>query len=153
MIQAFWTLPCVIALRWWPGLITNQWGTYALVTVVCSYPYCHAILVAWCSKNANNVGARSVSAAAYNMGVQLGNIVSNFIYRDDDKPYYHRGNLDLVGINLLAIAVFILTKVYYVWRNRQKEKGWNAMTEDEQNEYRKATRLRGSRRLDFRFAH
>jgi Major Facilitator Superfamily len=41
MLQAVWTLPCVIALRFWPGVIDNAWGTYALVTVLLSYPYCH----------------------------------------------------------------------------------------------------------------
>lgn len=61
------TVPCVIALEWWPGMIDNKWGTYALVTVLLSYPYCHAILVAWTSKNSNNVGTRSVSAALYNV--------------------------------------------------------------------------------------
>lgn len=85
MIQVLWTLPCVIALRWWPGVMVNQWGTYALVTVLTSYPYCRmshmhkipqfyrlpfsadAILVGWTSKNSNNVGTRSVSAAVYNV--------------------------------------------------------------------------------------
>ena len=86
-------------------------------------------------------------------GVQLGNIVANFIYRDDDKPYYRRGNMDLFAINVLAIMLFLLTKVYYVWRNRQKEKAWNALSKEEQDEYVKNTRLQGSRRLDFRFAH
>ncbi|RFU79732.1 allantoate permease [Trichoderma arundinaceum] len=70
MIQVIWTLPCIIALRWWPGVMVNQWGTYALVTVLTSYPYCHAILVGWASKNSNNVGTRSVSAAIYN-GLEL----------------------------------------------------------------------------------
>ena len=45
MIQALWTLPCLIALRVWPGTMTNAWGTFALITVLLSYPYCHAILV------------------------------------------------------------------------------------------------------------
>lgn len=49
-------------------MIDNKWGTYALYTVLLSYPYCHAILVAWTSKNSNNVGTRSVSAALYNVG-------------------------------------------------------------------------------------
>jgi hypothetical protein len=40
MLQPLWTLPCIIALRWWPGVIKNQWGTYALITVLLSYPYC-----------------------------------------------------------------------------------------------------------------
>lgn len=44
------------------------------------------------------------------MSVQLGNIASNNIYRDDDKPYYHRGNSQLFAINIAAIAVFLLAK-------------------------------------------
>jgi hypothetical protein len=64
--QSIWTLPCCIALYVWPGLVVNKWGTYALLTVLLSYPYCHAINVAWTSKNSNNVGSRSVSAALYN---------------------------------------------------------------------------------------
>ncbi|KAL3427445.1 major facilitator superfamily transporter [Phlyctema vagabunda] len=154
MIQPLWTLPCVIALRFWPGVgISHPWKTYALTTVLLSYPYCHAILVGWTSKNSNNVGARSVSAAFYNMAVQLGNICANFIYRTDDKPLYHRGNTILIVINLLSILVFLLTKVYYITKNKQRERVWNAMSADEQREYKTTCRLTGSRRLDFRFAH
>lgn len=40
MLQAVWTLPCIIALKLWPGLIDDRWGTYAIVTVLLSYPYC-----------------------------------------------------------------------------------------------------------------
>lgn len=43
-LQAWWTLPCVIALRWWPGLIEDVWGTYAIVTTLLSYPYCRKSL-------------------------------------------------------------------------------------------------------------
>ena len=139
MLQAVWTLPCVIALAWWKGTVIQAWPTYAIVQILLSYPYCHAIVVAWVSRNSNNVGTRSVSAALYNvsstdrsclgqrtgnilgvtrpltpifvqMSVQLGNIASSFIYRDDDKPVYRRGNMQLVAINLAAIAVFLLTK-------------------------------------------
>ncbi|EHK22963.1 uncharacterized protein TRIVIDRAFT_53859 [Trichoderma virens Gv29-8] len=153
MLQVIWTLPCVIALRWWPGVMVNQWGTYALVTVLTSYPYCHAILVGWTSKNSNNVGTRSVSAAIYNMCVQVGSIISAYIYVNDDAPLYHRGNFNLFIINLLAIVLFLLTKIYYVWRNKQRDRVWNAMTEEARKDYVATTRLQGSGRLDFRFAH
>lgn len=43
MFQAIWTLPCLLALRFWPGIISNAWGTYAVVTVLLSYPYCHGM--------------------------------------------------------------------------------------------------------------
>lgn len=110
MLQPVWTLPCIIALRWWPGVVDDRWGTYGLITTLLSYPYCHAILVAWCSRNANNVAARSISAALYNMAVQMGNVADSTIYRDDDKPYYRRGNTQLVIINCASILLFLFTK-------------------------------------------
>ncbi|CAK7274547.1 hypothetical protein SEPCBS119000_006230 [Sporothrix epigloea] len=153
MLQSVWTLPCVIALRYWPGLLVNRWGTYALVTVLLSYPYCHAILVGWTSRNSNNVGARSVSAALYNIFVQVGSIISAYIYRADDAPHYHRGNKYLIIINSLSIAAFLATKAYYVYRNKQRDRYWKSLTHEEQIKYRRETTLQGSRRLDYRFAH
>jgi hypothetical protein len=66
VFQNIWTLPCIIALFSWSGVVKEKWETYALITVLLSYPYCHAINVAWTSTNSNNVGSRSVSAALYN---------------------------------------------------------------------------------------
>lgn len=91
--------------------------------------------------------------ASKQMSVQLGNIIANFIYREDDKPYYRRGNWNLFIINLLAILLFLFTKAYYIWRNKQKDRIWNALSKEEQEHYIKNTRLQGSRRLDFRFSH
>ncbi|KAH8691994.1 putative pantothenate transporter [Talaromyces proteolyticus] len=153
MLQGIWTLPCIIALRFWPNVIDDAWGTYALVTVLLSYPYCHAILVGWTSTNSNSVGTRSVSAALYNMAVQVGDIGAFFVYREDDKPKYHRGNTNLLIINIVVIFVFLGTKLYYVYQNRRRDRIWNAMTGDERNNYIKTTKERGSARLDFRFVH
>ncbi|KXJ87920.1 major facilitator superfamily domain-containing protein [Microdochium bolleyi] len=153
MLQSLWTLPCIIALRFWPGTISNQWGTFGIVTTLLSYPYCHAILVAWVSRNSNNVGTRSISAALYNMSVQLGNVISNNMYRDEDKPQYRKGNTYLLAINLLAILLFLFAKWYYVHENKRRDRIWKGMSEDEQRGYRETTKLQGSRRLDFRFAH
>ena len=62
------------------------------------------------------------------MCVQLGNIIGTFIYLADDAPLYRRGNRNLVIINFLAIAIFILTKIYYVTKNKIRDKKWNALT-------------------------
>lgn len=87
------------------------------------------------------------------MCVQVGSIISAYIYVSDDAPLYHRGNFNLVIINLLGIVLFLLTKVYYIWRNKQRDRVWNAMTEEAKKEYIANTKLQGSGRLDFRFAH
>ncbi|KXX81241.1 hypothetical protein MMYC01_203193 [Madurella mycetomatis] len=153
ILQPLWTLPCIIALRFWPGVIDDAWGTYALITVLLSYPYCHAINVAWVSKNANNVGTRIIASALYNISVQLGHVIYSFIYRDYDRPYYRQGNTNLVAINILSVLLFLATKAYYVWRNRRNERAWRAMGEAERVEYIKSSRVAGCKRLDFRFAH
>ncbi|OBT56275.1 hypothetical protein VE04_02501 [Pseudogymnoascus sp. 24MN13] len=153
VFQLIWTLPVLIFLAVWPGLISNQWGTYAATAVLLSYPYCHAIVGGWVSSNSNDVGARSISASLYNMSVQLGGICATFVYREDDKPYYRRGNRTLIGINVLGIGLFLFAKAYYVWKNKIRDKKWNAMTKEEQNNYIANSKDRGSRRLDFRFLH
>ncbi|KAL7619530.1 hypothetical protein AAE478_010070 [Parahypoxylon ruwenzoriense] len=96
-------------------------------------------------------GARKTPTMS--MSVQAGSVYASYIYRDDDKPLYRRGNTTLLMINLISILVFLLTKLYYVRRNKQKERIWNALSDEQQVEYRKTTKLQGSRRLDFRFAH
>jgi predicted MFS family arabinose efflux permease len=125
-----WILPCVIALYTWPDLIKNPWGTYVLIKVLLSFPYCNAINVAWTSSNSNNVGSRSVAAALYNMMVQCGSIIGSNIYREDDKPLYQRGNRDLVIINIISICLFLFTKAYYVWRNKSRDRVWKAMSRE-----------------------
>lgn len=134
----------------------------------------HPIQVGWNSRNSNTVRSRTVSAACYNMFVQAGGIISSNIYRKgtrhifiiprsaspwlltrstDDAPNYHRGNKTLLGIAIGNIAIYSLTKVYYVFRNKQRDRKWNAMTEREQLEYLATTKDEGNKRLDFRFAH
>ncbi|KAM0697590.1 hypothetical protein Q7P36_002444 [Cladosporium allicinum] len=153
MIQNLWVLPCIIALRTWSGASVDSWGTYALLTVLLSYPYCHAILVGLASKNSGGVRTRSISAACYNMAVQLGGVIGANIYREDDKPLYHRGNSVLIGLSVLALALFLFAKGYYIWRNKSREKIWGAMSVEERGVYLTTTKDEGNKRLDFRFGH
>ncbi|KAL4810696.1 major facilitator superfamily domain-containing protein [Aspergillus unguis] len=152
-LQSLWVLPCILALRFLPSSMVDPWQTYTIMVVLLSYPYAHAILVGWTSKNSNNVGTRTVSAAVYNMSVQMGSIIGNNIFQADDAPLYKRGYSVLLGLNLLGIALFYVTKVYYVKRNQAKDRIWNAMSDEQRNEYIKNSTDTGSKRLDFRFAH
>lgn len=83
----------------------------------------------------------------------LGSIAANKVYREDDKPLYHRGNRNLIIINCLVISLMGGTKAYYVLKNRRRERRWRAMTAEEQIDYKVNSKLSGSRRLDFRSAH
>jgi hypothetical protein len=87
------------------------------------------------------------------MSVQAGSITAAYIYVDEDKPLYKTGNQNLVIINFIVIGAFLFARFYYVWRNKQRDRVWNAMTEEERADYARNTKLTGSRRLDFRFAH
>lgn len=146
-----WILPCLIGLVTLPADAT--WSRYAILTVLLSYPYCHAILVAWNANNSNAVRTRAVSAALYNMFVQSGNIIGSNIYREDDSPLYRRGNKILLAVTCFNIVLFYLVKVFYVWRNKVRDRKWAAMTADEQEDYLLHTKDEGQQRLDFRFVH
>ena len=78
----------------------------------------HAILVAITSRNAGAVRTRTVASAIYNMSVQASSIISQNIYRDDDKPLYRRGNKVLIAICAYNFLLFIGAKIYYVKVNR-----------------------------------
>ncbi|KAF9875932.1 allantoate permease [Colletotrichum karsti] len=151
-ISNIWIFPWLVALVALPA-DSSTWIRYALLTGLLSYPYCHAILVGWNAKNSNAVRTRAVSAALYNMFVQAGNIAASNIYRDDDQPLYRRGNKVLLGICCFNIVLFYFVKAFYIWRNKVRDRRWNAMTKQQQEEYTLTTTDEGQQRLDFRFAH
>lgn len=153
IIQPLWVLVLLIALRFYPESGINVWCTYTILVLLLGGPYIHAVVVAWTSRNSNTVSQRTVSAAMYNMCVQAGGVAATQIYRKDDAPYYHRGNVQLIIISGASIALLILTKVFYVTINKRRDKKWNAMSKEEREDYSQNSPDVGSRRLDFRFAH
>lgn len=87
------------------------------------------------------------------MTVQSASIIASNIYREHDAPRYREGNRNLIAICVLAMVQYLLTKGYYVWRNRSRARVWDAMSEGEKRVYLETTRDEGNKRLDFRFAH
>ncbi len=71
----------------------------------------------------------------------------------DDAPLYRRGNQQLLGMLCMNLALYALVKAYYVFRNKQRDKKWNAMTPEERVHYLNTTTDQGNKRLDFRFTH
>lgn len=110
-------------------------------------------MVGWNSINSNTVRTRTVSAAIYNMMVQVGSIISSNIYQANDAPSYRSGNKVLIGICVLNIALFLGVKAYYIWRNKTRAVVWDAMTTEEKAHYLATTTDSGNKRLDFRFHH
>ncbi|KAF3072967.1 hypothetical protein TsFJ059_006920 [Trichoderma semiorbis] len=153
LIGQIWLLPFLIYLNVVNTTEVNKWVFWVVVTLLLAYPNAHPIQVAWNSRNSNAVRLRTVSAACYNMFVQAGGIVSANIYVASDAPRYVHGNRALLGITCMNIVIYILTKLYYVWRNQSRAKKWEAMTEEQRLNYLATTTDEGNKRLDFRFQH
>ncbi|KAJ4416796.1 hypothetical protein N0V82_006525 [Gnomoniopsis sp. IMI 355080] len=151
-ISNIWILPWIVSLVAL-GAKASGWVRYALLTGLLSYPYCHAILVAWNSRNSNTVRTRAVSAALYNMFVQAGNIIGSNIYREDDRPNYVRGNKILLAFTCYNIVQLWFVKYYYVKRNQRREEAWAKLNGEERIDYTRNTKDEGAKRLDFRFVH
>ncbi|KAJ3055818.1 hypothetical protein HK097_009122 [Rhizophlyctis rosea] len=152
MINQVWNVTLLLALNFMPET-ANVWARFAVLTMLVGHPYLHAVIVAWTSRNAGSVRTRTIASAFYNMSVQVGSIIGSNIYREDDKPFYHRGNRVLLGIACMNFFVFIGVRFYYVKRNAWKKARWTAMTPKEQQEYLRNTTDQGNKRLDFRFAY
>ncbi|KAB5523818.1 major facilitator superfamily domain-containing protein [Coniochaeta sp. 2T2.1] len=148
-----WALPFLIYLTVANTGSVSRWVIYAVTTLLLAYPNPHPIQVGWNSRNSNTVRSRTVSAACYNMFVQASGIISSNIYRKDDAPLYRRGNRQLLAINCMNIVLYLLVKAYYVGRNKQRDRKWEAMSEDQRLEYLATTKEEGNKRLDFRFQH
>lgn len=148
-----WYTICLFVLRFWPDAQENKWGTWVLLTIMLGHAPSWPLSISWCSANSNSVRSRAISAAVVNIFSQAGSIVATNIYRDDDKPLYKRGNTDLIIIGFAAFASLFIAKYWFIFRNRQRAKKWDALSKDEQFEYRENTTDKGNKRLDFRFIY
>ncbi|KAJ5688514.1 Major facilitator superfamily domain general substrate transporter [Penicillium macrosclerotiorum] len=151
LLTQLWCLPLLIVLYTSAGSLSS-WGLYAVTFVLLGWPSPHAAQVGWCSRLSNSVRTRTISAALYNITIQLSGIASSNIYRDDDKPLYRRGNRQLIAINIATIVVYILAKTYYSARNKWKNARWEKLNTQEKILYLETTTDKGSKRLDFKFA-
>jgi hypothetical protein len=151
VLTQLWALPLLIVELVAVDRI-SAWSQYAVTLFLVAMPLMQAAHVGWASRNSNTVRTRAVSAALYNIMIQLSGIASSNIYREDDKPLYHRGNKQLIAINVACMAANVFAKLYYTYRNKSKTTKWNAMTKHEQEVYLATTTDKGNKRLDFLFA-
>ncbi|KAL5116237.1 hypothetical protein ACEQ8H_005902 [Pleosporales sp. CAS-2024a] len=151
-VSQIWALPLLVALEFLSPS-ASHWSRWTLSTLLVGAPYIHAILVAITSRNAGTVRTRTTASAMYNMCVQASNIISSNIYRDDDKPYYRRGNKILLVICAVNMVLFVSAKLYYMEVNKKRDRIWDTMSKEEKDIYLETTKDLGNKRLDFRFAH
>ncbi|KIN00026.1 hypothetical protein OIDMADRAFT_166152 [Oidiodendron maius Zn] len=155
VIGEIWCLPLLAALITLPGG-GREWSRFTLTTMISGYPYMHPIVSSWISENTFDVRKRAITAAVYNVIVQAGSITGNQIYRQDDAPYYYRGNKVLVSICALTVLVFIVQRQWLRQLNKTKERKWSALSLEEKEAYQANKEERekdGNRRVDFRFKY
>ena len=146
LVAQVWFLPLLVALEVLPAGKHHNWARYALSVMLTGFPYIHAILVALTSRNAGSVRTRTVGSAIYNMCVQASNIIASNIYRTGDAPLYRTGNKALLGLVAYNMALIVLSKGYYMWRNSTREKIWGAMSPSERAHYLATTKDLGNKR-------
>lgn len=151
----FWILPLLAAIITLPNG-GRDWSRFSLITLISGYPYFHPIVSAWISENTFDVKKRAITAATYNVIVQIGSLIGSQIYRSYEAPYYKRGNIVLIAICALSLVTFLVQRVYLAILNKRKERIWDAMTVEERVAYQndqEARELDGNKRLDFRFKY
>jgi len=149
-----WIMPLLIALLTLPDG-GREWGRFSLITLISGYPYFHPLVSSWISENTFDVKKRAITAATYNVIVQIGSLISSQIYRKYDGPYYKQGNTVLVSICALSLITFAMQRWTLVRLNRKKQEKWEVMSSEEKAEYQADVAAReeeGNKRLDFRFA-
>jgi len=149
----FWSLPLLAALLAIPDG-GREWSRFSLITLISGYPYFHPLVSAWISENTFDVKKRAITAATYNVIVQIGSLISSQIYRAYDAPYYKQGNTVLISVCALSVVVFVGQREWLRLLNRRKERIWDTMSAEERLEYQNDNMARekdGNKRLDFRF--
>ena len=111
VLTQLWALPLLIV-----DLVTvdriSAWSQYAVTLLLVAIPLMQAAHVGWASRNSNTVRTRAVSAALHNIMIQLFGIAASNIYRENDKPLYHRDNKQLIAINVACMAANVFAKPY-----------------------------------------
>ena len=152
LFSQVWAMPLLIALEILPAN-ASHWSRWVLSTMLVGGPFIHPTFMAITSRNAGTVRTRTVASAIYNMTFQASTIISQNVYRQDDKPLYRRGNKILIAICAYNFLLFLGAKQYYVVVNRRRARIWDSMTKEEKEVYLQTTKDQGNRRLEFRFAH
>ncbi|OBT86766.1 hypothetical protein VE02_04216 [Pseudogymnoascus sp. 03VT05] len=151
----FWILPLLVALLTLPDG-GREWSRFSLITLISGYPYFHPIVSAWISENTFDVKKRAITAATYNVIVQVESLIGSQIYRKYDSPYYKQGNKVLISICALSLLTFVAQRLYLQNLNKRKATIWDEMTDEERSIYQAdatATEADGNKRLDFRFQY
>ncbi|KAJ3328239.1 hypothetical protein HDU93_001561 [Gonapodya sp. JEL0774] len=97
------------------------------------------------------IGKRTVASGMIIAAANLCAIPGAQIYQSWDQPYFRYGNKICVSLTAAALVLYFVQATYYNWVNASRERRWNALTKEQQEEYEKTTKDRGNNKLSYRF--
>lgn len=115
MSQSIWNAILLFVLY---GLSANtgKWTYWAVASLQQAFPYVHALQVAWISRQSGSVRTRTLSAAIYNMLVQVSAIIGANVYQASDAPLYRKGNLAMAILSLICCFLYGMLFLVGFWR-------------------------------------
>lgn len=147
----FWQLPLLGVMTWWPRTIYSSIGSYVICSLALASPNIIAILQSWVSRNSASNEKRAISAALFMMFIDAGYMISSIIYNTDQLPTLKNGSLSLFIIIIILIVLLVITKIYYVMRNRSKIRKYE--NDPHQFEHLTARGWKGNKTTFFQFSH
>ncbi|KXS08780.1 MFS general substrate transporter [Gonapodya prolifera JEL478] len=145
-----WYLAGWLLLVLLPETTDKTWRYIALMFLG-GHPFPHALNVAWSQVNMAPIGKRTVASGMIIAAANLCAIPGAQIYQPWDQPYFRVGNQICVSLSATALALYIVQGTYYTWTNAAREKKWNALTQEQKDEYERTTKDRGNNKLNYRF--
>lgn len=153
LVFPLWQLPLLGVMTWWSGTVYEEWESALVVSLALAAPNIIAILQSWVSRNSASTGKRAISAAIFMMFIDAGYMASSVVYKTSQLPTLKDGNLSLFIIMLVLVVLMVLTKVYYVVRNKMKKNKWNKLSEREQMSYLETKGWKDNKTGFYQLAH
>ncbi|GAA6050961.1 hypothetical protein JCM3770_005344 [Rhodotorula araucariae] len=149
---AVWTLAGLIALYSLPIVAgTASWGFYAALVVTLASPSWQPLNVTWLSLSMRTPQRRAIAYAVYIGCSNLGGTYGNQVFRGNDAPKYRKAWAACLSLGAVWLAFTLAQTAQYWWTNKQKERKWAALSEEEKERYLATTTEDTGRRLDFRY--
>ncbi|KAI9733997.1 MAG: hypothetical protein M1834_002654 [Cirrosporium novae-zelandiae] len=118
LIAATWSLITYAVLKSTPST-AGRMHRYAIVVLAnVTNSTVHIINVGWLSTNCIGPQQRSVAMAMIIMAANAAGIAGSQVFRDDDKPLYHRAFTTITALAAASEAVVIGQMVWYFASNR-----------------------------------
>lgn len=145
MVGEFWILPLLAALLALPSGGV-EWGRFALTTMIsgCKFtyfsdffidivwltksiqdPYFHPIVAAWISENSFDVKKRAITAATYNVIVQMGAVIGSrkffisFLISSTLAPVLSKIYLHIQALTCAALEIYRADDSPYYYRGNK----------------------------------